>query len=931
MAELGADSVSRLIELLATEHQHFTSIEIAETLWLAMQIESAAAVAPIVASVEKPIDLPPSERSENNLDLDPAPLPLAKPAPKANLAVATPQAGILPPQTLPVWLADPAMLQDSLAIVRALKPLLGKVSAGIEKRLDEPATVENIARTSLCLPVMQPEQEQWFDIVLVVDRGSSMHIWQRLIKDILRILRHYGAFRDVQVFDLVVNQAGRSITDDVIQLISKPQRPSHRASELIDQSGRRIVMVLSDCAGVYWWDGTLLPMLQEWGKAMPTVVWQMLPAWMWKRTALGRGTAVALNNNDIPGVANRRLQVKIQERGAPDYDGQRMPVPIMTSEVPDLALWSLMVAGDRRAVTPGFLLPLQGGAVPRSKSLEEIAGDRAQQRIDRGSEASIDDLVHEELEIIAGDRVQRFLELSSPEAQRLMALLSAAPVITLPVVRLIRDAMLYDVQSPLPVAEVFLSGLLQRLPGQEDVLKQVLQEAENTAEQLQLKLAGQELNEQELAEAPELELLQFSIQDLVQYDFAPNVRRLLWKLLPAVDTIEVINSVSAAVESRWQRFSREDFRAFLTNPNLVAPEGLTGLRSFANITADILESLGGAYASFVEELRSGAAGNSPPNTPTLEESFPLEDLKYESATITAILDRFDFETAQIRRQTSLFGLRNEWKIDRRSSFTWGYTENLSDVTTESVGLDMIAIPGGSFQMGAPTDEPDGQSYEKPQHEVTIQPFYLGRYPITQAQWRVVAGYELVKKELNPDPSRFKDDNLPVESISWEDAQEFCQRLSIKTSKTYRLPSEAEWEYACRAGTTTPFHFGETISSDLANYDGSETYNNSPKGEYRSEMTAVGIFPANDWGLHDMHGNVWEWCEDDWHSNYEGAPRDGIAWIELNKLNTSKMVRGGSWIFNPIICRSASRLNLDDFYDYVGFRVVCEPPRILLSP
>lgn len=294
MAELGADSVRRLIELLATEYQHFTSIEIAETLWLAMQIEPVAVVAPTVAPVEKPIDLPPSERSENNLDLDSAPLPLTQPTPKANLAVATPQAGILPPQTLPVWLADPAMLQDPLAIVRALKPLLEKASAGMGKRLDEPATVENIARTSLCLPMMQPEQEQWFDIVLVVDRGSSMHIWQRLIKDIVRILRHYGAFRDVQVFDLVVNQAGRSttITNDAIQLISKPQRPGHRASELIDQSGRRIVMVLSDCAGVYWWDGTLLPMLQEWGKVMPTVVWQMLPAWMWKRTALGRGTQI---------------------------------------------------------------------------------------------------------------------------------------------------------------------------------------------------------------------------------------------------------------------------------------------------------------------------------------------------------------------------------------------------------------------------------------------------------------------------------------------------------------------------------------------------------------------------------------------------------------------------------------------------------------
>ena len=255
----------------------------------------------------------------------------------------------------------------------------------------------------------------------------------------------------------------------------------------------------------------------------------------------------------------------------------------------------------------------------------------------------------------------------------------------------------------------------------------------------------------------------------------------------------------------------------------------------------------------------------------------------------------------------------------------GYTETLSSASEEKISLDMIAIPSGGFTMGAPESETDSGEGERPQHKVTLQPFYLGRYAVTQAQWREVAGYERIDRDLDPDPSRFKGENRPVEQVSWEEAQEFCRRLSAKTGKDYRLPSEAEWEYACRTGTTTPFHFGKTISPELANYYAKATYNNSPKGEYRSETTDVGSFPGNEWGLHDMHGNVWEWCEDDWHENYEGSPEDGRAWIDNdNRSQSSKLLRGGSWINIPQDCRSAYR-NHDSRVNrnfVIGFRVCC---------
>ena len=181
--------ISRLVKLLA-EDQASTSVEIAETLWLATKIEVAA---PAIEAMLPPLQTPPPLPSvdlDAMPELEPPPPP--PPTPQANLAAPTPQAGVLPPQTLPVWLADPPMLTDALGIIRALRPLLRQVDAGLGKRLDEAATVEAIARTRLWLPVLKPEQRPYFDIILVVDRSSSMPIWQRLVKDVVRILKRYG-------------------------------------------------------------------------------------------------------------------------------------------------------------------------------------------------------------------------------------------------------------------------------------------------------------------------------------------------------------------------------------------------------------------------------------------------------------------------------------------------------------------------------------------------------------------------------------------------------------------------------------------------------------------------------------------------------------------------------------------------------------------
>ncbi|MFM5939466.1 MAG: formylglycine-generating enzyme family protein [Dolichospermum sp.] len=238
-------------------------------------------------------------------------------------------------------------------------------------------------------------------------------------------------------------------------------------------------------------------------------------------------------------------------------------------------------------------------------------------------------------------------------------------------------------------------------------------------------------------------------------------------------------------------------------------------------------------------------------------------------------------------------------------------------------IEMVLIPGGTFMMGSPEGERGSRREEKPEHQVTISPFSMGKYPITQAQWRAIAALEKVNIDLKSNPSYFKGDDLPVECVSWSHAQEFCARLSRIENKVYRLPTEAEWEYACRAETTTPFHFGETITTELANYDGNYTYGDGTKGVDCQQTINVGSFPPNAFGLYDMHGNVWEWCQDTWHENYINAPEDGSDWISQG--NSKRVLRGGSWYNIPGNCRSASRnWDIAGFGNNGnGFRVVCD--------
>ena len=317
----------------------------------------------------------------------------------------------------------------------------------------------------------------------------------------------------------------------------------------------------------------------------------------------------------------------------------------------------------------------------------------------------------------------------------------------------------------------------------------------------------------------------------------------------------------------------------------------------------------------------------PPESPKLSSKSPADKREFSLHPDFPSLSVFNFEIVGVNAKGK--------QIKKESKQSQYFSEDLGNGIT----LEMVAIPGGTFTMGTEDEEIerlvkkfnwDGFRSERPQHRVTVSSFYMGRYPITQAQWRAIAATAKIDIDLETNPSRFIGDELPVERVNWYEATEFCKRLSRETKREYRLPSEAEWEYACRAGTTTAFHFGETIRADLANYRATETYADEPTGRYRRKTTPVGYFQvANAFGLYDMHGNVWEWCADTWHDNYDGAPTDGSAWMENGNDNPSPL-RGGSWYFDPYFCRSAYRYYIyrrDSLYSY-GFRVVCGAGRTL---
>jgi formylglycine-generating enzyme required for sulfatase activity len=857
------EAVKRFVNIL--EHSglrkrlELSDEDIADTLWLALQMKVEN-----TQTKAKPPQ-PPKERIQdtNIQPSKPVDLPIQV-VPPPHLVVKNPK-NEEDIEGLPFQTPAAPALTNKLQISRALRPLMRKVPSYYRRVLDVETTVNRIVdalivEQDIWVPITKPQPERWLNLELVVEENRSSFIWQETIDELNQILENYGIFHSVRTWNLLNDNKGN------LQLVSriKGKQKKYRHynyRKLYHSNGRGLILLVSDCVSTIWQRETIYQWLQKWSNQCPTAIMQLFPERLWLSSQLGLGYKVKLSALN-PGVPNSKLICR------EDLDIEpALNLPIITLESESLKEWAKVVAGYGRIQTPAIVL-----------DLEFVKKQVNQTVISQSSEVSPEAIV------------DRFLATASPTAQRLAGLMAAVPV-SLPVVHLIQKKMLPK-STPVNVAEVFLSGMIERKKNVSSPVSLHKEEVKN--------------------------------REVHEYDFVAGVRKLLNQAMRLSETEKVLNEVSEYIADKMG-LSFKNFTAMLLNLPDLSQEKQESLLPFAQVTLEVLHNLGGQYAEFAKKIETNKFQKIP-------DTF--QEFTFESATIILIDDSinsqtFNFEVAFIKINQSVTPLKNsnEWAnhfhitIDRYSAQATGFVQDLGNDTQ----LEMMLIPGGTFIMGSPPEELEHRDNESPQHTVTVQPFFLGKYPVTQAQWQFVAQLPKVNQELDPDPSHFKGENRPVENVSWHDTIEFCERLSQYTGKPYRLPSEAEWEYACRGGSTTPFHFGETITSDLANYDAKSTYGQGPKGIYRGETTPVGSFGvANAFGLCDMHGNVWEWCADHWHNNYEGAPVDGSAWLGNDNDNQDNMLRGGSWLNNPVFCRSACRNHVDAGYrdGSFGFRVAC---------
>jgi formylglycine-generating enzyme required for sulfatase activity len=868
-------------------------IELAEILWLAMQMggelvtgaEPSESVSETLVVAEEAIapamESAASSILERSNSLDIVADVVLDPLTRKEQPSTEPSETINP---VPVKMPEAAALSinNRRAIARALRPLLRKVPSQVRMVIDEEATVNRIIEEKICSPVVRPEPERWLELAIVIEVTSVLEVWRQTIEEFRHLLERHGAFRDVRTWQLQAVAGEKPLL--FLQTTNGLQRQPRSPKELLDAGGRRLILFLSDCTSDGWRSGTIVNLLLEWSQENPVTIVQLLPYHYWERSALGYGYPVRLGARS-PGALNRdwslaglspRQQRRLQ-------GGKKFPVITMQSRSIQVWAESLRAIGEQ---------PTAGIVILDWPENSDTEGSLPP-------------------ELTAEQLVQRFRNTASRQAQRLANVMAMLPV-DWSVIRLIQknlgqsgDDGLSETGA-LHLAEMVLSGLL--IPATPKNGRQ-------------------------------------------QYDFAPQVRNVLKRAIPISEAEaagervaeQVFDQFPQEVRDRVNKYIEERFEGFYSKFDaLLVPEQDWGdtpidVVSFAQVREETLRLWGGEYAELADKLKnldkvpSLVAVSSVDRDALIPE---LQSIEFETVTlsfqpeVTLKLFRFDVATLEIQ-QPRFFWQGNEprLKLKRRSAQAYQLIESLGN----NVQLEMVQIPAGEFMMGSPKDEIDRYSDESPQHRVTVPEFFIGKYPITQAQWRSIAQQPPVARELNPDPSSFKGDQLPVEKVSWYEAVEFCQRLSKWTGQVYRLPSEAEWEYACRAGTKTPFHFGNTISTEVANYNGNYTYGQGIKGTYREKTTVVGSFKvANAFGLYDMHGNVWEWCQDHYHDSYTGAPADGSEWIDSDaKEDAFRMLRGGGWILNPHYCRSACRHYYnypDDHYNFIGFRVVSEAAR-----
>jgi formylglycine-generating enzyme required for sulfatase activity len=867
-------------------------------------------------------------------------------------------------------------LRRTLEVSRALRPLMRKVRSLTKRILDEEGTAIHLAEAKFFMPILQPATERWLDLSFVVENCGSTIIWKETITAFQKLLERLGAFRNVRAWIL------RTEGDGSLQLFSQQSgslvaQQSRSLKELSDPTKRSLIMLVSDCTSLAWQEGKIYEKLNKLFQGDLVVIFQLLPAKLWNSTALGKSYQVQLRSEKRGDPINRLI-----ESGFPDWEERSkkiLKLPVTSIEPEMLAIWVKAIAETKSTKTAGFLVDLDrlSSTVQVSETSVSLEQSKPLMPIELAQRFWVT-ASHQAKELA---KLLAAVPISMPVVHLIQETMLPESIQThtaeVFLSGIIKRSDLEDPINPLKVikenasshrsssesaqkgraSEVrhfdFVDDQIREFLIDRASISKVDEVLENISQYI-AKKAGKSIHSFTALLVPGIESDEDSLLEIRAFariakktllhiggEYAALVRELEAMPLPPP-------TFPGFPKLQTFRFETGTFDEILPASTEIRPEEIvfeiaTITSQREKSTADLSIPLN-AFR-FVDQavynLRKERLGD-------LQRMIFISscegstyknisiDLGYSQGYITKnairLWNLLSEVTGEAVTKTSLQKTVRTWAKDGMP--TWvvsrkqGQAMKFSEVLGAGISLEMIQIPAGKFLMGSLHGEAESYPNERPPHEVTVPGFYMGCYPITQAQWKIVAKMPQVDRELKTDPSGFKGDSLPVEQVSWYDAVEFCKRLTIRTNREYRLPSEAEWEYACRAGTTTPFHFGETISPELANYDGHYIYKNGFKGDYRGKTTPVDHFKiANAFGLCDMHGNVWEWCADHWHDNYEGAPADGSAWLESGDKE-SYILRGGSWIDGPRNCRSASRGRNapDDSSDDIGFRVCCSSPR-----
>ncbi|MEH2105934.1 GUN4 domain-containing protein [Nostoc sp.] len=571
--------IDQLITALSKEIE-MSAEEIADTIWLALQMqefqaESISSDFPITKEDERRISqsdqetLPKAEPKTSELEERPNQSPEEQ---KAGIYPRNQQQS-LKSLDLSFKVPDAPSLREPLTLARALKPLMRRIPSGRELVLDEAATIQRIVDEGLWIPVLRPTVEPWLDLELVVDEAISMQIWRHTIRELERLLKNYGIFRDVRVWGLITNENEQVQIRRGIGATVKNQTP-RSPKELIDPSGRHLVLVVSDCVSPLWRNGGVTPVLELWAKAGSMAIVQMLPKWLWKRTALGRASEVRLRGL-TPGVSNQKLIAKEISLWDELDEETGVKVPVFTLEPDKVATWAQMLSGKGNIWALGYLFKLKATPVNKESILFNLTHSdlSAEQRVQAlgylfklkvtpvNKESILFNLTHSDLS--AEQRVQAFRVTASPMARKLAGLLASAPMISLPIVRLIQETLLKDSQQ-VHVAEVFLGGLLK----------------------------------------PLFKINADTNPDYVQYEFIEGVRDLLLASVPSNYVLNVVDEVSKYVAKKVG-LSLENFAAVLRNPQEVKDNNITKeIKYFAIVTAHVLKRLGGKYTRFAKDLEN---------------------------------------------------------------------------------------------------------------------------------------------------------------------------------------------------------------------------------------------------------------------------------------------------------------------------------------